>query len=111
MKLTKLLVSVIPEKKYLALNPRSPLVASVWKWTQSSGVNTTMGTLGMVFPQNLANCSPYAPPEGGGRKFEKVEKDFFYMCNDILTDLLKKVINQMQLIQNSAAYVVCVGLT
>lgn len=53
---------VSPEKRYLALKPRSPWEASVWNRTQSSGVNTTMGTVGTVFPQNLANSSPSESP-------------------------------------------------
>ncbi len=67
----KLSVSVLPENKYLALKPKSPGEVSVWKWTQSSGVKTTMGIAGIVCPQNLANCSPSESPEGGGRKFKK----------------------------------------
>lgn len=68
IKLMKLSVSILPENKYFALKPRSPWEASVWKWTQSSGAKTTMGILGMVCPQNLANSSPSESPEGGGKK-------------------------------------------
>lgn len=71
LELMKPSVSVLPENRYLALKPKSPWEASVWKWTQSSGVKTTMGITGTMCPQNLANSSPSESPEGGGRKFKK----------------------------------------
>lgn len=61
---TKAMSDDSPEKRYLALKPRSPWEASVWNWTQSFGVNTTMGTAGTVCPQNLANSSPSESPMG-----------------------------------------------
>lgn len=60
----KLRLGALPENMYFALKPKSPPVESVWKWTQSSGVKTTIGSVGTVCPQNLASSSPSESPAG-----------------------------------------------